>query len=114
MTINTILAIILIVITLVIISVGFYFYFRDKSLNEIRANVYQLFLIAEHNPEFAKKGKQKMKWVLSRARSLLPVWLQFFISDECLEKIVQGWFDAVKDLLDDGKLNKSQSDTKGE
>lgn len=107
MTINTIAAIIIIVFALAIISVGIYFYVRDKSLNEIRADVYQLFLKAEHNPEFAEKGKQKMKWVLSRARNLLPGWLQLLITDECLEKIVQGWFDAVKDLLDDGKLNRS-------
>ena len=113
MTINTIAAIILIVIALVIISVGLYFYLRDKSLNEIRADVYQLFLKAEHNPEFAEKGKLKMKWVLSQARRLLPYWLQIFITDECLEKIVEGWFQAVKDLLDDGKLNKS-TDTKEE
>lgn len=107
MTINTIAAIIIIVFALAIIGVGIYFYVRDKSLNEIRADVYQLFLKAEHNPEFTKNGKQKMKWVLSKARSLLPGWLQFFVTDECLEKMVQGWFDAVKDLLDDGKLNKS-------
>lgn len=107
MTINTIAAIIIIVFALAIIGVGIYFYVRDKTLNDIRADVYQLFLEAEHNPEFTKKSKQKMKWVLQRARSLLPGWIQFFITDECLEKIVQGWFDAVKDLLDDGKINRS-------
>lgn len=107
MTINTIAAIIIIVFALAIIGVGIYFYVRDKTLNEIRTDVYQLFLKAEHNPEFTEKGKQKMKWVLQQARSLLPGWLQFLITDECLEKIVQGWFDAVKDLLDDGKINRS-------
>ena len=108
MTINTIAAIIIIVFALAIIGVGIYFYVRDKTLNDIRADVYQLFLKAEHHPELASKGKQKMKWVLSQARSLLPFWLQFFITDECLEKIVEGWFQSIKDLLDDGKLNKSQ------
>lgn len=107
MTINTIAAIILIVFALVITGVGLFFYFRDKSLNEIRADVYQLFLKAEHNTEFTKKGKQKMKWVLQQARMLLPGWVQMIITDSFLEKIVQGWFDAIKDLLDDGKLNKS-------
>ncbi|MBO5070728.1 MAG: hypothetical protein J6C37_10260 [Roseburia sp.] len=110
MTINTILTIVLIVATLILVGVGIYFYFRDKSLGEIRAEVYQLFLKAEHNPEFAESGKQKMKWVLSRARMLLPNWIQVFITDVFLEKIVQGWFDAVKDLLDDGKLNKSNKE----
>lgn len=107
MTINTIVTIILIVIALMVIGVGIYFYLRDKSLNDIRADVYQLFLEAEHNPVVMESGKQKMKWVLSRARSLLPGWVQLFITDAFLEKIVEGWFQAVKDLLDDGKLNGS-------
>ena len=110
MTINTILAIIVIVATLVLLGVCAYFYFRDKTLNEIRADVYQLFLKVEHNPAFEKTGKQKMKWVLSKARSLLPNWLQVLITDAFLEKVVQAWFDAIKDLLDDGKLNKSKGD----
>lgn len=110
MTINTIVTIVLILIALAIIGAGFYFYLRDKTLSEIRADVYQLFLKAEHNPNFVNAGKQKMKWVLSHARMLLPDWLEIFITDAFLEKVVQGWFDAVKDLLDDGKLNGSGKD----
>lgn len=107
MTINTIVTIVLIVIALAIIGVGIYFYLRDKSLDEIRADVYQLFLRAEHMFLKSGSGKQKMKWVVSRARSMLPGWAQLLISDEFLEKVVEGWFRAVKDLLDDGKINKS-------
>lgn len=107
MTVNTILTIIFLVITLVIMGFGIYFYLRDKTLNEVRADVYQLFLEAEHNPAFMASGKQKMKWVLSRARSLLPVWAQIFITDAFLERVIEGWFRAIKDLLDDGKINKS-------
>ena len=109
MTINTILTIALIVATLIMLGAGIYFYIRDKTLADIRADVYQLFLKAEHNPEFAESGKQKMKWVLSRARMLLPAWLQVFITDAFLEKVIEGWFRAVKDLLDDGKINKSNN-----
>lgn len=112
MTINTIVAIILIVFLVAVLVGGLYLYLRDKTLSEIRADVYQLFLKAEHNPEFTKQGKQKMKWVLQQARGLLPSWAQVFITDTFLEKVVQAWFDAVKDLLDDGKLNKTN--TKGE
>lgn len=110
MTINTILTIALIVVTLIILGTGIYFYVRDKTLEDIRADVYQLFLKAEHNPEFSESGKQKMKWVLSRARMLLPTWLQVFITDAFLEKVIEGWFRAVKDLLDDGKMNKSNEE----
>lgn len=112
MTINTILTIIVIVFAVAVLAGGLYLYLRDKTLGEIRADVYQLFLKAEHNPEFTKQGKQKMKWVLQQARGLLPGWAQVFVTDTFLEKVVQAWFDAVKDLLDDGKLNKTN--TKGE
>lgn len=107
MTFNTILTILLIVFLLVVIGGGIYFYLRDKTLNEIRADVYQKFLEAEHNPNFTKKGKQKMKWVLSQARMLLPKWAQVLVSDVFLENVVEAWFQAVKDLLDDGKYNRS-------
>ncbi len=101
-----------IALAFIVVVAGIYFYARDLSLAEIRADVYQMFLEAEHRPELVHKGKQKMKWVLSRARSLLPPWLQLFITDEFLERVVQGWFDAVKDLLDDGKFNHSEEEQK--
>ena len=107
MTINTILALLLIVFLIAVISGGIYFYLRDKTLNDIRADVYQKFLEAEHNPDFTQKSKQKMKWVLSQARMLLPKWAQILITDAFLESVVEEWFQAVKDLLDDGKYNKS-------
>lgn len=110
MTINTILIIVIIVATLAVLAGGIYLYVRDKTLNEIRADVYQLFLKVEHNPNFTKMGKQKMKWVLRHARGLLPKWVQPFITDVFLEKVIEGWFQAVKDLLDDGKLNKSNKE----
>lgn len=110
MTVNTIVAIIVAVLTLALLIVGGYFYFRDRTLNQVRADIYQLFLQAEHNPEVMASGKQKMKWVLSQARGLLPGWLQLLITDECLERIVESWFRAVKDLLDDGKYNHSDDE----
>lgn len=94
-----------IVVSLFIIA---YAYFKNKKLEEIRGDVYHLFLRAEHMIKESKAGQQKMKWVLSRARQLLPKWLQMLISDTAFEKIVQLWFDQIKDLLDDGKLNHSR------
>ena len=107
MTISTIVTIVVIVIFLAVLAIGTYFYFRDKTLNDIRADVYQLFLQAEHNPAIMASGKKKMKWVLHKARDMLPGWAKMIITDECLETIVEGWFRAVKDLLDDGKYNNS-------
>ena len=106
--VETIITIILAVITLAILAGCLYLYLRDKTLQEIRAEVYQLFLQAEHLYTKTGSGKQKMKWVISKARGLLPSWAQIFISEELLYKVIETWFQAVKDLLDDGKVNGSQ------
>ncbi|MBQ2987369.1 MAG: hypothetical protein IJE23_07805 [Tyzzerella sp.] len=107
MTINTIITILVIIVALVGLGIAAYLYFKQKKLSEIRADVYQLFLEAEHRYTETKQGKQKLKWVVSRARGLLPDWIQIFITEAALEKIIDLWFKAVKDLLDDGKYNKS-------
>ena len=85
-------------------------YLKNRTLDDIRNDVYQLILRAEHMYEESGMGKQKMKWVVSQARKLLPEWMQMFISTETLEKIIQAWFDGIKDLLDDGKMNGSEAD----
>lgn len=107
MTFNTFIIIATIVIALLLLGACVYIYFRDRTLEEIRVDVYQLFLKAEHMYKESGTGKQKMKWVISEARKLLPDWLQMFITDNLLYNVVAGWFQAVKDLLDDGKYNKS-------
>ncbi|MCI7739344.1 MAG: hypothetical protein MSR29_08150 [Lachnospiraceae bacterium] len=84
-----------------------YSYIKERTLEQIRGDVYQLVLKAEHRYKQSSAGKQKMKWVVSQARKLLPSWLQIIISEDALVKIIQVWFDEVKDLLDDGKVNKS-------
>lgn len=83
-------------------------YFRSRTLDDIRNDVYQLILRAEHMYGESGTGKQKMKWVVSQARKLLPTWMQMIISAETLENIIQAWFDGIKDLLDDGKMNGSE------
>lgn len=107
MNIQTIIIIAVIVIALIGAAVHIYLYVREKTLEEIREDVYQLFLEAEHTYLETGSGQQKMKWVIQKARGLLPNWAQLIISEEMLYKVVQIWFDAVKDLLDDGKYNRS-------
>ncbi|MCM1236870.1 MAG: hypothetical protein NC489_42885 [Ruminococcus flavefaciens] len=84
-------------------------YFKEKKLDEIRLDVYKLFLKAEHSYKESGQGKQKMKWVIQRARQLLPAWLQIIVTEEVFEKLIQIWFDGIKDLLDDGKINCSNN-----
>lgn len=101
---NVLLAVITIMIAILCVVMGIE-YFKNKSLDGIRKDVYDLFLKAEHEYKTTGAGKQKMKWVISRARSLLPSWLQIVVTEELFEQIVQLWFEGIKDLLDDGKIN---------
>lgn len=110
MSTSTIMVIILAALTALVAGVSLWVYIRDKTIDEIRVNVYHLFLKAEHTYKESGAGKQKMRYVVSQARKLLPSWLQYFITDEFLESIVEQWFRAIKDLLDDGKMNGSEEE----
>ena len=83
-------------------------YMKQKGLDGIRADVYQLILKAEHMYKESGQGQQKLKWVVQQARGLLPKWLQVFVTEEAMIKIIEKWFRGVKDLLDDGKVNQTQ------
>lgn len=102
-----VLVIIAVMIVISIIYMG-YTYLKNRTLDDIRGDVYQLVLIAEHTYRESSSGKQKMKWVVSQARRLLPNWLQMIISEEMLQKIIQVWFNEIKEVLDDGQMNGSQ------
>ena len=39
---------------------------------------------------------------------MLPKWLQIFVTEEAMIKVIDKWFEGVKDLLDDGRVNGSQ------
>lgn len=102
-----ILLIVLIVLLVVTIVISIQ-YMKQKGLDGIRNDVYELILKAEHMYEESGTGKQKFAWVIQQARGLLPKWLQVFISEDTLKRIIQSWFVGIKDLLDDGKINGSQ------
>lgn len=101
---NVMLAIITVIFAVLFMIMGIE-YKKNKSLDEIRKDVYDLFLKAEHSFITTGAGKQKMKWVVSKARSMLPSWLQLIVTEELFEQIIQMWFEGVKDLLDDGKIS---------
>lgn len=82
-------------------------YLRERTFAEIRKDVYGLMLKAEKAYKESNQGKQKMKWVISRARLLLPDWLQAIVSDEALKLVLQTYFDEIKDLLDNGHIDGS-------
>jgi len=102
-----VVAIICVIVAMITIGITVYLYIQDNTLEGIREDAYQLFLKAEHRFTESKSGQEKMSWVLVQIHNILPAWARFFISEATLEYIVQMWFNAVKDLLDDGKYNKS-------
>ena len=101
----------LLLIVTIVIAVQ---YIRQKGLDGIGADVYQLILTAEHMYNESGAGKQKFEWVIQQARGLLPKWLQAIVTTELLRNTIQKWFVGVKDLLDDGKVNGSQGEDQDE
>lgn len=82
-------------------------YVQKKGLEGIRLYVYELFVEAEERFKESGQGQAKFDYVIQLARSLLPKPVQIFVTDNMLKEAVQLWFDGIKDLLDDGKLNAS-------
>ena len=103
-----VIAVALLILAIISIVLA-YQYAKMQGLDGIRQDVYQLILKAEHIYNESGQGKQKLKYVVSQARGLLPKWLQVIMSEEVLLKIIDWWFKEVKDLLDDGKVNGSQN-----
>ena len=100
---------ILVIAALAVLTVVIaYQYAKMQGLDGIRQDVYQLILKAEHIYNESGQGKQKLKYVVSQARGLLPKWLQIFVTEEAMMKVIDKWFEGVKDLLDDGRVNSSQ------
>lgn len=81
-------------------------YVQYVGLEKIRADVYQGFIKAEH---LFKEGDNtaKFNYVVELAKMSIPAPFNLVISEALLRKVIQLWFDLCKDLLDDGKLNKS-------
>ena len=79
---------------------------QNAGMEKIRGYVYKLFVEAEHAFKYGE-NEQKFSYVVQLARSAIPAPFNFFITEKTLRKIIQAWFDLCKDLLDDGKINKS-------
>lgn len=77
-------------------------YIMIKLSNKFRKTCYSLFLYAEHN---VVKGR-KMDYVVNQIYDLLPIPMKI-LPKSAYKKIIQDLFNEVHDLLDDGKVNKS-------
>lgn len=80
---------------------------QTVGLEKIRATVYQLFLDAEHQFEEGDND-DKFEYVINLAKAAIPAPFNLLITETLLRSVVQAWFDIVKDLLDDGRVNGSE------
>lgn len=97
-----ILAIVGIVITVILLVK----YIRHVGFEAIREKVYKAFVVAENRFQHGD-NTAKFEYVINIAKSAIPAPFNLFITESLLRKVVQAWFDLVKDLLDDGKLNNT-------
>lgn len=104
---EVIVALTAVIVALCMTVATLYFYFKDATLETIRVDAYKLFLKAENRFKTSGAGKEKMQWVFNTIREIMPSWVRIFVTDELLAELLQQWFNNVKDLLDDGKINKS-------
>lgn len=95
-------AVILLVLILTLVK-----YVKMNTMEKIRSDVYQLFLYVEHEFKYSEENQQKFDYVVGLARSMLPAWAGMFLTDKFIQSTIQFWFNNVKDLLDDGKINSS-------
>ena len=87
---------------LIIFSITLYLCIKFNT--DFRKDIYKWFVKAEHKYSL---GSEKMQYVLDNTYDYLPAPVKMFINREVYEIILQYLFDCVKDLLDDGKVNKS-------
>lgn len=101
---NPVLAIIFLVIVLAVVIFLAIKAIQKIGLEKIRGYVYQKFIEAEHEFQYGD-NQQKFDYVVQLARGAIPAPFNLFITEKLLRKVIQLWFDLVKDLLDDGKMN---------
>lgn len=108
MDIKFILLIVIGIAILALMVLALIEYVKMNTMEQIRADVYQLFLDVEHEYK-QEENQKKFNEVIRLARSMLPAWAGILLTDKFIRSTIQFWFNNVKDLLDDGKINSSQN-----
>lgn len=108
---NPVIAIIFILIVAAVFIFLLVKKLQSMGMEKIRAVVYQAFIKAEHKFTYGD-NTQKFEYVVNLARSHLPAPFNIFVTESLLRSVVQMWFDLVKDLLDDGRVNGTTQEDK--
>ena len=97
----------------VVVAVALFLFIKAMQvigMEKARAYIYKLFVEAE-NAFQQGENTEKFEYVIQFSKSAIPTPFNLFITEKTLRKIIQLWFDLCKDLLDDGKINKSEKES---
>lgn len=98
--------IMLAVLGIAITAIMLIHYVRHVGFEAIRERVYKAFVEAEHEFQYGDNNA-KFEYVVNIAKTAIPAPFNLFITESLLRKVVQAWFDLIKDLLDDGQFNNT-------
>ena len=71
-------------------------YLRNKSISDIRKDLYEVFLKLEHSITGTKAGQERLDEAVTAAYEMLPKWVRLFVSKDRLRKTVDKWFKEIK------------------
>lgn len=97
-----------IVLTVLILIIGCIYCIVNKKWTELRVYTYKLIQVAENTITGSKMGGARFLQVFEAFyNGAMPSWLKIFIPVATAEKYLQIWYTEIKDLLDNGKCDKS-------
>lgn len=82
---------------------------QNVGLERVREVVYKGFVDAENSFQHGDNDA-KFEYVVNIAQQALPLPFSLFITESLLRRVIQLWFDLIKDLLDNGKFDLSAKD----
>ena len=103
---NKVIAIALLVVITAVICVITVKIMQTIGMEKVRKKVYDAFCEAE-NRFMQGQNEEKFEHVVSVIKPIIPAPFNFFITEKFLRKVVQLWFNLVKDLLDNGRVDSS-------
>lgn len=105
---NKTLAVIVFCIITVILCTIAVLIMRTIGMEKVRKRAYAAFVEAENRFKHGE-NEEKFEYVVNIVKKAVPAPFNMFITESLLRKTIQLWFNLIKDLLDDGRINNSGS-----
>lgn len=90
---SEILSIVMTVLTVITSLIGYYFNIKQKLLDAVNGKINEV----EGN---LSDGKEKMEYVVSELKKIVPKALRFIFTDTVIETLVQKAFDKIEDYAE--------------